>query len=392
MKNILFILRCNKTEHSGNFLRIRNIFSRLKNQYNYTLLFLKDKNNDQGLKEVSKYFNNIYSTEYYDIYHKPFTVWLGRKIRKILFLPDFLFRYSHPHTFNRIQNIIKKVIKREHIDLIHLWGIPHVQLVSSIKKIPILVDICDSPSFAYKNQQKTFEEWSFLDYLKLSRYEKKIIKKYDCCFVSKMDRDFLTKRNKGNVISNGVDVNYYKNINKGEIKNSIIFTGNMDFKPNIDAVLYFNKYIFNKLKRRNPSIKWYIVGANPANEIKNLHDGKNKIVTGFVKDIRAYISKAQISVCPMVSGAGQKNKILEAMAIGKPIITTRLGTGGIDYKKTVCIADSPNEFIKEIERLLRDGKLIKKLGKESRRFIEEYCSWDNCTKRYEQLYDRLLKN
>jgi glycosyltransferase involved in cell wall biosynthesis len=191
------------------------------------------------------------------------------------------------------------------------------------------------------------------------------------------------------IVPNGVDTEYFKISEQNNVENnSIIFTGHMNFLPNIQAVLFFINQIFPIIKREIPQLKFYIVGAEPPKEIFDFHGRDGIIVTGAVKDIRPYLARAALFIAPMISGAGIKNKILQAMAMSKPIISTQLGIEALNVadNKELIIANNPLDFANKTVFLLQDKALRDSLGLYARHKVEKDYKWEELITKYKRIY------
>lgn len=241
----------------------------------------------------------------------------------------------------------------------------------------------------------------FNQYIKLLNFEFELQNSFDkIVVVSQKDKNWLVKKSnivseKIEVIPNGVDINYFKtdDINFEQMKEenlSLIFRGIMNFPPNEDACIYFLTKIFPLVRKLIPEIKFYIVGPNPSHKILNIvKNDKNIIVTGYVEDIRKYISLSIVNVCPMISGSGIKNKILEPMSMGKPSVATSIAIEGIPELKNfenILVSDEPQDFAKKIVLLIKDKDLYKKISINGRKLIEEKYNWKNIANKFLQLF------
>ncbi len=150
----------------------------------------------------------------------------------------------------------------------------------------------------------------------------------------------------------------------------LLFVGNFAHPPNVDAMLYFTREIFPKIKARLPHVKLYIVGNNPTDEIQKLKS-KDIIVTGFVPDLKPYLLKARISVSPLRYGAGMKGKIGEALSYGLPVVTTSIGAEGmhLENEEHALIADDSASFADAVVRLYNDRQLWEKLAHSGRALV-----------------------
>ena len=180
------------------------------------------------------------------------------------------------------------------------------------------------------------------------------------------------------VVPHGVDVEYFGFSEPEESEKSIVFVGNYLHYPNTDAVLYFHREIWPRIKEQIPDIKFYVVGQGPPPEIQNLSLDQAIIVTGRVDDVRTYLKKGRVFICPVRLGGGFRGKILEAMAIGQPVVSTSLGAEGIpaSNKENIMIADNPEEFTQAVSDLLSDDSLLDKIRNNARKLVEEKYAWE----------------
>lgn len=390
-RKILVIMSLKGWLYNGDCLRIKNIFSRLSAGHDVHLLFL-DRFNCPGAMEAARpYFKKAFYIDY-----KPAETFLGRLIKLCKFEPEFIIRDSDRTLYGTIRAKIENIIREEDIDIVHVWGIRNGQFVENVLSAAVLHDLCDSFALTYKNQalEQDFSVKKLITFLRTMYYERSLVKKCFTCFVSARDKKLLgaTGNDRCFVVPNGVDAAYFSPVpHEGEERYSFAFSGDMHFRPNIQAACYFYKEIFPIVVKKCPEARWYIIGCEPAEEVSGMHDGKNIIVTGFVERITDYLGKVNVFIAPMVSGLGIKNKILEAMAMGKPVLSTRLGMSGIDYEegKHVLTADSPGEFTDKLIQLLGDGDLRKRLGENARQLILEKYSWENTVRKYEDLYNKI---
>lgn len=277
----------------------------------------------------------------------------------------------------------------------------------------LVIDFCDldSDKWAQYASRSTFPK--NLIYKRESRqllsYEKLIHQQFNhTIFVSQPEADLFKnhcpKAKNVTVIPNGVDTTYFDpNLkfkiehsklkitpsspnHKFKIKNSklkivkspiLLFTGAMDYHANIDGVLWFHREIYPLIKNVFPDVQFYIVGSNPHPDVKTLANGNSTHVTGYVEDIRPYYHSADICVVPIRSARGVQNKVLEAMAMEKAIVSTSQATQGINAEnnKHLLIADTPQEFSKAVVNLLKDDSLKKTLKTNARTFVEKNYNW-----------------
>ncbi len=240
--------------------------------------------------------------------------------------------------------------------------------------------------------------YHFLKKILARNYEKFYYPKYDrCVFVSENDAAFarqLTGGNNFTVITNGVDLTKFTP-NRSKINPfDIVFTGVMDYPPNIDAARYFAGEILPRVKKAIPRARFLIVGRNPVRAVRELADGDNVIVTGEVEDIREFVWQAAVYACPLRTGTGVKNKILEAMAMGKAIVTTSIGIEGINVipEEHVLLADTPAEFACHIINLFGNYEERERLEDAAYKQVTGMYSWENNGRQYTELIEDLVES
>jgi glycosyltransferase involved in cell wall biosynthesis len=191
----------------------------------------------------------------------------------------------------------------------------------------------------------------------------------------------------------GIDFTYFSpDTNVQKEPHSLIFTGNMNYAPNVDAALYFYREIFPSIRTQVPDVKWYIVGADPAIEIKSLRRDPAVHVTGRVPDLRGYMNRAQVGIAPIRIGAGLQNKVLEGMSIGLPMVITSVANEGIQAidGENVLIADAVSDFSDRVVSLLKNPRQGIQLGVGARDFIVRNWSWEKHFGDLEQMFGSLI--
>jgi len=300
-------------------------------------------------------------------------------------------------------NKLRLLIENEPFDILHFDFVNTSIYRDFINiKLPSIYFPHDAMSMLFKRnitkEKNIFRKiYTYAQYKKMLSYESKIIPKFTkTVVVSPVDRNWLLKINSSfdiSVIPNGVDAEYFKPTEIEQDYPSVIFRGIMSFLPNIDAAIYFYRSILPLIRKEIPNIKFYIVGKNPTQEIKNLNDNKSVIVTGYVKDIRVYILKSTVNVCPMRIGSGIKNKILESMALAKPTVATKIACDGIPDVKdgsNIIIADNPEEFSRKVITLIKNRRLCEEIGNNARKFVIENYSWEKVAKKFIDVYQEAI--
>lgn len=300
--------------------------------------------------------------------------------------PWFTTRHTSP-------SIIKMIKEEEkNFDLIYLHSPFSLGYLKHIKNTPVVVGLIDTMSdwfFQMKNQEKNFlKKWHYKkEKIASENLERELSNPLvkNIIVVSEEDKKNLVIKNKEKiqVITNGIDIDLFKPDNKIQKTKSIIFTGVMNYPPNVDAIFYFYKNIWPQLKNEN--LKWYIVGKMPSFKIKKLEQkDKNIIVTGAVGDIVSYLNEAMVYIAPLRLGTGVKNKILEAFACGMPVVALDTALGGLP--DSPAIIASENDFAEKIKNLINDNSQCSSLGALGREYVKNNHNWLTVCDKYNEIF------
>jgi sugar transferase (PEP-CTERM/EpsH1 system associated) len=167
----------------------------------------------------------------------------------------------------------------------------------------------------------------------------------------------------------------------------IVFTGAMDYYANIDGVVWFTKEVLPLIKKEIPNVQFYIVGSNPAREVIELSGNNGATVTGYVPDTREYLNRATVVVVPLRIARGIQNKILEAMAMGIPVVATPQAFEGIEAQpgRDLVLGDNAEKFAESVIKLMEEVSLRKSFGDNARRIIEKNYCWTKNLSRFDSI-------
>ncbi len=218
---------------------------------------------------------------------------------------------------------------------------------------------------------------------KLERFQQRVCPEFDVHLtVSDVDRERLFELVPGiraEVIANGVDVDYFRPGGAQQTAGNLVMASGMNWFPNKDAVLYMCDEIWPRLCARMPGLTWTVVGSSPPPRLLDLAATDSRVtVTGFVDDVRPYLDRAEIYLCPMRDGGGTRLKILDALSMAKAIVSTTMGCEGIDVTPgvDVLLADTADEFVEQVARLRSDVGLHQRIAKAARELAIRRYSWD----------------
>lgn len=373
---------------SGSKLIVFNLIKQLSKKHKvYLICFCHDNIEQGGIKEIEKYCTSI---EVVNINLKKNISNLIKKIiKQILAVLRNKPLVGVPYYSQKMRKKIQSAQEKNRFDMVYVSSSPMAQYVHDIKNdVFKLIAPYDSLSLWWDRaikviNNKWYKLYCVLERNSFKKYEKRFYSLYNACQVVAEDDMRAIKNVCPNlsiyVIPNGVDTDYFKPLEKEreQSRRSIVFTGMLDSFPdsNSDAVIFFIKEIFPRILEKIPDLKFFIVGGYPPPQVLRL-SSKNLIVTGYVKDIRPYIAEATVYISPLRIGTGIKNKVLEAMAMGKAIVATSIGCQGISVKngEDIIISDNPEEMAGSIIHLLRDESERRRLEHNARQTAEKY-SW-----------------
>ena len=348
---------------------------------------------------------------------------LSARLRDLLLTPhpDMALRLRSPDFQRALGEVLSghtfDVIQIEGIELAQyaLWlrgqvppGLPSLPPPLPTGDLPLLV--FDDHNAEYLLQQRAFETdlrcpgrwagaaYSFVQWRRLRRYEARVCRAADrVVAVSEADSAALRALSPGlevAVVPNGVDVARHSDYRPAQsplaagAKDSLIYVGKMDYRPNVDAMLWFADEIFPLVREKAPQARLYIVGMNPHPRLERLAGQPGITITGCVPEVRDYIAPAALVVVPLRMGGGTRLKVLEAMAMGKAIVSTTVGAEGLGATagRELLIADRPRDFARAVTALLGDPARRAALGQEAQAFVAARFDWAAIVPRLEAVY------
>lgn len=323
---------------------------------------------------------------------------------------------------NTANEIIKKIIEEKKVDIVIADMIRTTEYIKDAKCYKI-ADLDDRISLRYKRQLKNdFKNinpyGAFLNkmpnlikrimllspikkfvtkneiYL-LNKYELEVGKKFDkTIFVAKKEAEELNKElgeEKAYAVPLGVDVNFFKPEENIKKENMIAFLGALSVAHNETTVINFIENIFPKILQRDNNIKFIIIGGGASDKLLK-YKSNNIIFTGRVDDVRDYLKRCKVFVCPMTFGTGIKTKNLEAMAMGLPVVTTSIGAENIEAQnlKDWIVTDEYEDFAYSVLKLMNDEQLNKLIGENANKFINENFTWNITEKHLKNILKRSI--
>jgi glycosyltransferase involved in cell wall biosynthesis len=327
--------------------------------------------------------------------------YLARLVVPGAFFPRKASASWSPEMWDRIRNMLAST----RYDAVQLFGGVHVyEFRTLVQHLPNVIVPYESYSLYLRRaaQQQQLGEQGVPLSLHLQswaarQYEQRMFKGFKRVVVlSTVDAEQLLRLNSRlplKVIPNGVDLNHFKPQPPAESAHtkSILFFGNFDYVPNADAARWLVREIFPLISAQAAGVKLTLVGNNPPPDLRLL-EAENVQIVGRVPDLRPYLADASVFISPLRMGAGIKNKMLEAMAMGKAIVATPLSADGIDVlpDENVLLGNTAAELAAQTVRLLNDSSLRADMETANRALVEEQYSWERVADEYEKLYREVL--
>lgn len=290
------------------------------------------------------------------------------------------------HRSAAFQRRVSELVERGGVDLIHVDTIALAQFVGSRCKIPMVLMHHNIESLLMERragaETRWFAKWFIgREAAKLAAYEARITSQFDVnLVVSRSDEAILSTRVPGvrtALVPNGVDIEYFTPSSDDEIP-TLIYTGGMNMFANRDAVMCFLRETWPLIAEREPAVRFFAVGQDPPKELVDFSVRDPRVVvTGYVTDIRPLVRQASVYVVPLRVGGGTRLKVLDALAMGKAMVSTSIGCEGIEVQpgEHLIVADTPADFANETLALLADKPRRLRLGRAGRSLVERRYSW-----------------
>ena len=366
----------------GDKLKIYNLARRLSKKHELHLLTFTESEDDyRYLSEVEKIFTKV------KLVRLPKLLSYKNVLTGIFSKLPFQVLYFQK---KEMQQAVDNWVSGTGYDAVHVQHLRMAPYLENNQNIPRILDLPDAFSLYWK-RRKSIERGIFtmafesLESKRVLVYEA-VIKKYNLALAcSQEDVKYLQETHKTEnvkLLPNGVDLDTFKSKNPHDYSHNktLLFTGNMDYAPNVDAVIFFCQEIFPEILKQFPDVKFVIAGQRPVDKVKTLA-GPNVLVTGFIEHLAETYNEASVVVAPLRFGAGTQNKVLEAMAMGVPVVCSHIGFAGLGIENGEGAFMSPEAqgFTEAVISLLQDENLRRKTGEKGKEIIYKNFSWDSIT-------------
>jgi glycosyltransferase involved in cell wall biosynthesis len=363
---------------NGSRIRIFNLMKRLSTRHQVDLIsFASDPVAGEQLKALSHYCQRVEVVRY-----RPFNP--GRLIALMGFFSRQPRSVIDTHSVE-MQRRVEETGRDRPPDVViasQLDMAPYAVMLSTVPKIleevelTVLYEKYAGQRHPLKRLRKGLMWW------KSARYVADLLRAFDgCTVVSEQEREQVLRVLPGyrhvSVVPNGVDTAHYAGNFGAPESDSLVYSGSLTYSANFDAMSFFLREVFPLIQAQRPNVKLSITGRLDGAPIDRLACNEGVVFTGYLEDVRPIIGRSWGSVVPLRIGGGTRLKILESLALGTPVISTRKGAEGLDLEagRDVLIADKPADFARAVLSLLQDPKLRETLRRDGRQAVEAKYDW-----------------
>lgn len=303
-------------------------------------------------------------------------------------------------------DLIRQLQAKQTFDVVHVEHLRGAELCHAVEELPIVFDSVDSITLLFDrvlaagpNLKSRFLAW--LDLARTRHYEGRLLERFDRVLVtSPLDRQALVdispsaEHDRLVVLPNGVDLDYFQPLATEREASTIIFTGKMSYHANIAAALDLATKVMPLVWQQSPTARLVIAGKDPAPELQALASDSRIDVTGTVPDLRPYLAQATVAVTPIRYGVGIQNKVLEAMAMATPVVSSPQAVSALQLQdgQDVLVAEKPPAMAEAIRRLINEPDLRQQVGQAGRRYVEQHHDWHLAAQRLTEIYQEVASH
>jgi sugar transferase (PEP-CTERM/EpsH1 system associated) len=287
-----------------------------------------------------------------------------------------------------MRRAVGEVLAREDIEAIFVFSSQMAQYLPAEPRARVIMDFVDMDSAkfsAYAGAAKGPMRWVLAREARLlMAFEGAVAARADASlFVSEAEAGLFrrhTSADRVHAVENGIDTMHFdpsadfERVDAGPAL--IVFTGQMDYRPNVEAVTWFAEAILPRVRAAHPEARFAIVGRNPTDAVKALGKHEGVVVTGEVADVRGWLAAAAVVAAPLKLARGIQNKVLEAMAMARPVVASAAAAEGIDHNGTIAVGATAEDIAEAVTLLLADRQNAAELGLDARARVMARYGWD----------------
>jgi len=302
----------------------------------------------------------------------------------------------------RMRTRLSQILSRRRFDAAHVQHLRMAPYLAAERRVPRILDLPDAFSLYWQRRAEALSSgpkkiFTEVEAARVLRYEGRILPQYDKVLACSSEdvAHLQTAHGATNlaILPNGVDLAAFDALPPHDYNPArvLLFTGNMDYAPNVDAVVYFAKEVLPIIRAQHPDVRFVIAGQRPVPRVQDLvEDGAE--ITGFVEKMAAVYRQAAVVVAPLRFGAGTQNKVLEGMAAGVPVVCTRVGFAGLGVAsgEGAVLAEDGATFAGEVLRLLASSALRQEVGEAGAAAVRARLGWDAVAARLEDYFGAVI--
>lgn len=381
---------------NGARLRVYNLLKQFSSKHQVTLVaFSRESRDANYLDSLKPYCQEVHLLPGRVFHRHSLKAWMGFLSSK----PRAVVDAYDPKAAARIQ----RIASNGQFDVVVAFevgaAVGIAPYVVAIKGIPALLEDLES---AVLKEQFTVQRsaWGRVRYgmtwWKMQRFTARILRRFEACTVASVQEratllEIVPDYQGVEIVPNGIDIKLYEGNYGLPEPDTLIFTGALTYEANFDAMRFFLGEVFPLLKTHRPSLKLHITGSTEGVPVDRLPLAAGVTFTGYADDIRPLVARSQVCVVPMRIGGGTRLKILEAMALGVPVVSTNKGAEGLEVVpgQDLLIADEPAEFAEAVVSLLEDHRMRGILSRNGRNLVRARYDWETIGRQYEVILCQL---
>lgn len=380
---------------NGSRIRIFNLIRQLSKEHDITLLsFSRDgKVTEDRLETMQRYCSTVQAI--------PLAPFRPSSFRSILGLFSSRPR-SFVDTYSRqMQGLVERARREGDFSVVIASQITTAPYTVTLEGLPRVFEEVELATLReqYTNQSRISRRLRYgLTWWKTRRFTAHLLRQFDgCTVVSQQERanvlSIAPNCRRVVVVPNGVDLGRYKGDFGAPEPGTLVFPGALTYNANFDAMAFFLHQVFPLVKARRPEVVLRITGNTNGVPVDHLPLDQSVILTGYLDDVRPTMAQSWACVVPLRVGGGTRLKILEAMALGTPVVSTSKGAEGLEamHGEDILIADTPAEFADAVLHVLDDRALRAKLATNGRRLVESRYGWEGIGEKLDQLLRKVAK-
>jgi glycosyltransferase involved in cell wall biosynthesis len=385
--------------HGGAELRSYHLIKRLSQQYKISLVALTDPIDHRFVKQMRDYCEEVVV-----VVRRRLPPWrqLPSLARLLLSGMPFGTKYYNDPLLFRTLN---EMLTRRSYDILQIEQSPVACVIRALAADQLgntrtLLTFYDVHHVRDRSmstiERKPYDFMTaMINRVSMKAWERAMTAEFDACIAVSADDSEALKSLRSDVtvftVPNGVDTHVLTILPPAKNSRTLLFVGDCNYLPNRDGVLWFYRHIFGALRDSVTDIRLVIVGKGSDHWLCHLADNPCVFVTGHVDDVVAFYERAAISIVPLRAGGGTRLKILESMALGRPVVSTSMGAQGLKVTdgQDILIADEPDRFAECVIKLLRDPILCQRLITNARRLVVAEYDWDAIAGTHSEIYQRL---